>query len=60
MDLLKKIEKLKNTLSNFENIVEELSDNLTSKQEKINHLKVEIEENVKKIDEIIKNPNADS
>ena len=60
MDLLKKIEKLKNTLSNFENIVEELSDNLNSKQEKINHLRVEIEENVKKIDEIIKNPNADS
>ena len=60
MDLLKKIEKLKNTLNNFENIVAELSDNLISKQEKINHLKVEIEENVKKIDEIIKNPNADS
>ena len=60
MDLLKKIEKLKNTLNNFENIVAELSDNLISKQKKINHLKVEIEENVKKIDEIIKNPNADS
>ena len=60
MDLLKKIEKLKNTLNDFENIIEELSDNLISKQEKITHLKVQIEENVKKIDEIIQNPDADS
>ena len=60
MDLLKKIAKLKNTLNDFENTIEELSDNLISKQEKINHLKVQIEENVKKIDEIIQNPDADS
>ena len=60
MDLLKKIAKLKNTLNDFENTIEELSDNLIIKQEKINHLKVQIEENVKKIDEIIQNPDADS
>ena len=60
MDLLKKIEKLKNTLNDFENIIEELSDNLISKQEKITHLKVQIEENVKKIDEIIQNPDDES
>ena len=60
MDLLKKIAKLKNTLNDFENTIEELSDNLISTQEKINHLKVQIEENVKEIDEIIQNPDADS
>tara|TARA_Y100000590_G_C15711503_1_gene1010442 strand:+ start:1750 stop:1932 length:183 start_codon:yes stop_codon:yes gene_type:complete len=60
MDLLRKIEKLKNTLNNFENIVEELGDNIISKQEKINHLKEQIEKNIKKIDEIIQNSDADS
>ena len=60
MDLLRKIEKLKNTLNNFENIVEELGDNIISKQEKINHLKDQIEKNIKKIDEIIQSSDADS
>jgi len=60
MDLLKKIEKLKNSVDNFEKLTEDLNDSIASKEKKIGHLKEQIEANIVKIDEIIKNYNADS
>ena len=60
MDLLKKIEKLKHRVNNFEHLVEDLNENILSKQKKINYLKEQIHKNVKKIDEILKNYNANT
>ena len=60
MDLLEKIEKLKNSVDKFEDLTEKLSKNVTYKQKEIDELKAQIQENIIKIDEIIKEYNADS
>ena len=39
MDLLKKIEDLKNSVDKFEQLAEDLNDNILSKQKKIYYLK---------------------
>ena len=60
MDLLKKIEQLKNAVDKFENLTEDLNEYILSKQKKIEYLKKEIRENSEKIDKIVENYNADS
>ena len=60
MDLLKKIEELKNSVDKFEQLAEDLNDNIFSKQKKIDYLKGQIKLNVEKIEEIIKNYNANT
>ena len=60
MDLLKKIEKLKDRVNKFEQLAEDLNENILSKQKKIDYLKKEIHKNVEKIDEIIKDYNANT
>ena len=54
MDLLKKIEELKHRIDKFEQLAEDLNENILSKQKKIDYLKKQIHKNVNKIDEIIK------
>ena len=60
MDLLKKIEELKHRIDKFEQLAEDLNENILSKQEKIDYLKKQIHKNVNKIDEIIKDYNANT
>ena len=60
MDLLKKIERLKHSIDKFEQLTDDLNDNILSKQKKIDHLKEQIQDKVEKIDKIIKNYNADA
>ena len=60
MDLLKKIEELKHRIDKFEKLAEDLSENILSKQKKIDYLKKQIHRNVNKIDEIIRNYNANT
>ena len=60
MDLLKKIEELKHRIDKFEQIAEDLNENILSKQKKIDYLKARIHKNVKKIDEILKDYNANT
>ena len=60
MDLLKKIEELKHRIDKFEELTEDLNENILSKQKKIDYLKQQIHENVKKIDEILKDYNANT
>ena len=60
MDLLKKIEGLKDRIDKFEQLAEDLNENILSKQKKIDHLKKRIHKNVKIIDEIIKDYNANT
>ena len=60
MDLLKKIEELKHKIDKFEQLAEDLNENILSKQKKIDYLKRQIHKNVNKIDEIIKNYNANT
>ena len=60
MDLLKKIERLKNSVDKFEQLTDDLNDSILSKQKKIDHLKEQIHDKVEKIDKIIKNYNADA
>ena len=60
MDLLKKIEELKHRIDKFEQLSEDLNENILSKQKKIDHLKKQIHKNVNKIDEIIKDYNANT
>ena len=60
MDLLKKIEELKHRIDKFEQLAEDLNENILSKQKKIDYLKREIHKNVNKIDEIIKDYNANT
>ena len=54
MDLLKKIEELKQRIDKFEQLAEDLNENILSKQKKIDYLKKQIHKNVNEIDEIIK------
>ena len=60
MDLLKKIEELKHRIDKFEQLAEDLNENILSKQKKIDYLKKQIHKNVNKIDEIIKDSNANT
>jgi len=60
MDLLKKIQNLKNKINELEKLSEDLNDNILSKQKKIDHLKNQIEENINKIDKIIEKHNANT
>ena len=60
MDLLKKIEELKHRIDKFEELAEDLSENILSKQKKIDYLKKQIHKNINKIDEIIKAYNANT
>ena len=60
MDLLKKIEGLKDRIDKFEQLAEDLNENILSKQKKIDYLKMQIHENVKKIDEILKEYNGNT
>ena len=60
MDLLKKIEGLKHRIDKFEQLTEDLNENILSKQRKIDYLKKQIHKNVNKIDEIIKDYNANT
>ena len=60
MDLLKKIEVLKHRMDKFEELAEDLNENILSKQKKIDHLKKQIHKNVNIIDEIIKDYNANT
>ena len=60
MDLLKKIEELKHRIDKFEKLAEDLSENILSKQKKIDYLQKQIHKNVKIIDEIIKDYNANT
>ena len=60
MDLLKKIEELKHKIDKFEQLAEDLNENILSKQKKIDYLKKQIHKNLDKIDEIIKDYNANT
>tara|TARA_B100001146_G_C15941712_1_gene331597 strand:+ start:334 stop:516 length:183 start_codon:yes stop_codon:yes gene_type:complete len=60
MDLLKKIEELKHRIDKFEQLAEDLNENILSKQKKIDYLKKQIHKNVNKVDEIIKDYNANT
>jgi len=60
MDLLKKIEELKHRIDKFEQLAEDLNEKILSKQKKIDYLKTQIHKNVNKIDEIIKDYNANT
>ena len=60
MDLLKKIDELKHRIDKFEQLTEDLNENILSKQKKIDYLKKQIHKNVNKIDEIIKDYNANT
>jgi len=60
MDLLKKIDELKHRIDKFEQLAEDLNENILSKQKKIDYLKKQIHKNVDKIDEIIKDYNANT
>ena len=60
MDLLKKIEELKHRIDKFEQLAEDLNENILSKQRKIDYLKKQIHKNINKIDEIIKDYNANT
>ncbi len=60
MDLLKKIEELKHRIDKFEQLAEDLNENILSKQKKIDYLKRQIHKNVNEIDDIIKDYNANT
>ena len=60
MDLLKKIDELKHRIDKFEQLTEDLNENILSKQKKIDYLKKQIHENVEKIDQILENYNANT
>ena len=60
MDLLKKIEKIKNSVDKLKQLTEDLNDSNLSKQKKIDYLKKKIQENIEKIDEIIDKNNANT
>ena len=60
MDLLKKIEELKHRIDKFEQLAEDLNENILSKQKKIDYLKKQVHKNINKIDEIIKDYNANT
>ena len=54
------LEELEKSINKFENLLEDLNDNLLSKQEKIDYLKLQISKNIEKIDKIIEDYNANN
>ena len=60
MDLILKIKELSSSIDKIEQLVDDLIDNLGGKRKKIDHLKEQIESNIKKIDEVIEDYNANS
>ena len=52
--------ELKHRIDKFEQLAEDLNENILSKQKKIDYLKKQIHKNVDKIDEIIKDYNANT
>ena len=60
MNLLQKIEQLKNNVNKFEQLIEDQNDNILSKQKKIDYLKKQIQNNIERIEKIIKNYNANT
>ena len=60
MDLLRKIDELQHRIDKFEQLAEDLNENILSKQKKIDYLKKQIHKNVNEIDEIIKDYNANT
>ena len=47
MDLLKKIDELKHRIDKFEQLAEDLNENILSKQKKIDYLKKQIHKNAR-------------
>ena len=60
MDLILKIKELNSNIEKIEQLVDDLIDDLGGKRKKIDHLKEQIENNIKKIDKIIEDYNANS
>ena len=60
MDLILKIKELNSNIDKIEQLADDLIDSLDSKRKKIDHLKDQIERNIKQIDEIIEDYNASS
>ena len=60
MDLILKIKELDSNVDKIEHLVDDLIESLDGKRKKIEHLKEQIESNIKKIDEIIEEYNASS
>ena len=54
------LKELKSNIEKIEKLTDNLTDSLESKRRKIDYLKQQIELNIKKIDEIINEYNADS
>ena len=60
MDLISKIKELDLNIDKINKLVDDLIDSLNGKRKQIDHLKEQIEINVKKIDKIIEDHNANS
>ena len=60
MDLILKIKELDLNIDKIEQLVDDLIESLDGKTKKNDHLKEEIESNIKKIDKIIEDYNANS
>ncbi len=60
MDPILKIKELNSNIDKIEQLADDLIDSLASKRKKIDHLKEQIESNIKQIDEIIEDYNASS
>ena len=60
MDKAPQIKLLISNIEKLENLLDDLIDNVDSKSKKIRFLKDQIESNIKKIDQIISEYNADS
>mgnify|MGYP001339624082 CR=1 FL=1 len=60
MDLISKLNELEDNIDKIDKLTQDMLDSLDQKTTKINFLKEEIELNIKKIDEIITEYNANT
>ena len=60
MDKVQQIKLLRSNIEKLEKLLDDLIDNVDSKSKKISFLKDQIDSNIKEIDQIIKENNADS
>ena len=60
MDLINKIKELDLNIDKINKLADDLIDSLNGKRKQIDHLKEQIDINVKKIDKIIEDHNANS
>ena len=60
MDQILKIKELNSNIDKIDQLADDLIDSLDSKRKKIDHLKEQIESNIKQSDEIIEDYNASS